>query len=143
MRIMSSTNRSSTLPAIEEAYGKKVADAVREAIRRLFVEEVTKTWDSKEVTKAKQFEEICSLRILGQPVGSTTFAEEFFQKRLEENKRDVAKLLKTVPNHHMALRLFAQCTLHKLPHLLGVEVMYSPMVTDANPQLARPAHGRH
>ena len=30
-----------------------------------------------------------------------------------------------VKDHHTALTLFAKCTLHKLPHLLGSEVLYN------------------
>ena len=43
---------------------------------------------------------------------------------MEENKKDAAKLLEIVSDRHTALRLFAQCTLHKLPHFLGSEVMF-------------------
>ena len=52
------------------------------------------------------------------------FAQLFFDERLEANKADATKLLDTVTDHHAALRLFAQCTLHKLPHLLDSEVVY-------------------
>ena len=37
---------------------------------------------------------------------------------------DATKLLDTVSDHQTALQLFAQCTLNKLPHLLGSEVLY-------------------
>ena len=45
-------------------------------------------------------------------------------KKMEENKKDTAKLLSVFFDRHTALHLFGQCTLHKLPHLLGSEVMY-------------------
>jgi hypothetical protein len=43
---------------------------------------------------------------------------------MAENEKDAAKLLSVASDRHTTLRLFAQCTLHKLPHLLGLEVMY-------------------
>jgi hypothetical protein len=43
---------------------------------------------------------------------------------LEENLSDTSKLFSVISDHHIALRLFTQCTLHKLPHLLGLEVLY-------------------
>ena len=64
------------------------------------------------------------LRLLGQPLGSLTYTRGFYVKKVEENKKDAAKLLEVVSDRHTALRLFAQCTLHKLPYLLGLEVIY-------------------
>ena len=37
---------------------------------------------------------------------------------------DTSKLFNSVLDHHTALRLFTHCTLHKLSHLLGSEVLY-------------------
>ena len=51
------------------------------------------------------------------------------EEKMEENKKDAAKLLLVVSDRHIALRLFEQCTLHKLPHLLVLEVMYCFQVT--------------
>ena len=62
--------------------------------------------------------------LLGQPLGSLTYAQGFYAKKMVENLKDAAKLLSVVSDKHMALRLFTKCTLHKLPHLLGLEVMY-------------------
>ena len=67
---------------------------------------------------------VTGIRLLGQPLGSLSFARSFFAQRLQENMADATKLLETVSDHQTALRLFAQCTLHKLPHLLGSEVLY-------------------
>ena len=44
--------------------------------------------------------------------------------RIQANLEDSAKLTDNVPDPHTTLCLFAQCTLHKLPHLLGSDVMY-------------------
>jgi hypothetical protein len=64
------------------------------------------------------------MRIFGQQLGSRTYALSFFAARLEENLFGRLQAFNTVTDHHTALRLFTQCTLHKLPHLLGSEVLY-------------------
>ena len=63
------------------------------------------------------------VHLLEQPLGSLTYAQSFYAKKMEENEKDTAKLLLVVLDRHMMLRPFTQCTLHKLPHLLGSEVM--------------------
>ena len=105
--IMTSTSGDSGLPAIERAYGAATAAGIRQAIADFTAGEQTR-----------------GLRLLGQPLGSRTFAASFLASKLKDNKRDATALLEAVPNHQTALRLFAQCTLHKLPHLLASEVMY-------------------
>ena len=65
------------------------------------------------------------LCLLGQPVGSPDFAAEFNAEHLSTNRAEAARLLAAVLDRHTALRLFTQCTLHKLPHLLGTEMLYS------------------
>ena len=64
------------------------------------------------------------LRLLGQPVGSSTFAHKFFLKKFRDTRPrlEAKKLLKAVPDHQMALRLFYMRTMHKLPHLLGSDI---------------------
>ena len=64
------------------------------------------------------------LRNLGQPLGSRTYALSFFDAQLKENLLDITKLFNTVTDHHTTLHLFTQCILHKLPHLMGLEVLY-------------------
>ena len=64
------------------------------------------------------------LRLLGQSLGSTSFVHSFFADHLQANMEDSAKLVDSVSEPHTAIRLFAQCTLHKLPHIMGYEVMY-------------------
>jgi hypothetical protein len=65
-----------------------------------------------------------SLQILGQPLGSCTYAPSFFATHLEENLLDASKHFNIGSDHHTSLCLFTQCTLHKLPHLMGSEVLY-------------------
>ena len=67
---------------------------------------------------------------VGTAVGISDLCSRFSYNEDEENEKDAAKLLLVVLDKHTALRLFSQCTLHKLPHLLGSEVMYCFQETD-------------
>ena len=118
---MTSTSGELSLPAIKWDYGYAMANSVRQALATFSVSssiavDGTKVLSTVEITDG--------LRILGQPLGSRTYALSFFDARLKENLLDATKLLNTVTDHHTALRLFIQCTLCKLPHLLGLEVLY-------------------
>ena len=52
------------------------------------------------------------------------YTQSFFSERLDASKKAANDILSSVSNHQTALRLFARCTLHQLPHLLGSEVLY-------------------
>ena len=119
-RIMTSTNGSSSIPSIRRKYGKAIADSVEKALDTFSIS--SSIVDGKLVSTRDEV--TTGLRILGQPLGSTTFSHSFFIDRLKANLEDSTKLTNNVPDPHTALRLFSQCTLHKLPHLLGSEVMY-------------------
>jgi hypothetical protein len=119
-RICTSTSGESAIPAVRRKYGVDVAESVIDTINEFSVEVVT--IDDDEVRRPKEV--VDGLRILGHPVGNIDFVERFFAERIEENKAQAQKLLATVTDKHTALRLFLQCTLHKLPHLLGTEVLY-------------------
>ena len=63
-------------------------------------------------------------RLLGTPVGSPEFADDFFAQKLE-GVRNHAKLLHAgVEDLQTRLRLFSQCSIQKLPHLLGADIMH-------------------
>jgi hypothetical protein len=59
-----------------------------------------------------------SFRLLGQPVGSATFATEFFDRRIDDVKKNVTSLLGNITDQQTRLRLFSQCIIQKIPHLL-------------------------
>ena len=120
-RIMTSTSGKSSLPAIKQDYGHAVADSVRQALATY---SVSSSIAADGTTVSLPVEITDGLRILGQPLGSRTYALSFFNAQLKENLLDATKLFNTITDHHTALRLFIQCTLHKLPHLLGSEVLY-------------------
>ena len=130
-RIMTSTLSTSSLPDIEHTYGKKFTDELQLAIVTHSVKETLpltppsyqsyyqQTWHHHKSSRRSQ--RSCSPRPINW---IPLLATQFFTEKIHNNNVDVTKLLATVGNHQTALRLFAQCTLHKLHHLLGSEVMY-------------------
>ena len=55
--------------------------------------------------------------LLGMPVGSPRFADEFFEERLAKVRQNVKVLKKGVPN--------LQCAIQKLPYLPGADIMHN------------------
>jgi hypothetical protein len=63
-------------------------------------------------------------RLLGSPVGSPTFTQDFFNDQLSDVQNFITLLSTAITDPQTKLRLFTQCLIQKLPHLLGCEVLY-------------------
>ena len=63
-------------------------------------------------------------RLLGSPVGSPTFAREFFNDQLSNVQTKITILSEAITDPQTKLRLFSQCLIQKLPHLLGSDVLH-------------------
>jgi hypothetical protein len=72
-------------------------------------------------------------RLLGQPVGSATFATEFFDHHIDDVKKNITSLLDNITDQQTRLRLFSQCIIQKLPHLLSADVLYHLPTDNPNP----------
>jgi hypothetical protein len=64
-------------------------------------------------------------RLLGTPVGSASFARDFYDEQLKTTDDEAKKLTERIPDLHTRLKLFSQCTINKLPHLLDSDVMHN------------------
>jgi hypothetical protein len=62
------------------------------------------------------------LRVLGAPIGSTTFCQEFLLKAFSRAQSDAIKLVKNLEDLQTTLRLFSTCTAHKITHLFAHDV---------------------
>jgi hypothetical protein len=54
------------------------------------------------------------LCVIGAPLGSATFAQEFMHKILNNAINDSQKLLNGLEDIQTMMRLFSTCTLHKI-----------------------------
>ena len=112
-RIMTSCNGRSILPDL------LVAD-------RVLHDQVKATLETFSANADGTFEEVVTgFRLLGAPVGSTDFANEFFTQQVDRVIEEAHKLHQHVPDLHTRLKLFVQCTIQKLPHLLGNAIMHN------------------
>lgn len=64
-------------------------------------------------------------RLLGTPIGSATFARKYFDEQLEITNEEASKLTSRIIDHQTRLKLFSQCTVNKLPHLLDADIMHN------------------
>ena len=117
---MTSTNVTSSIASIARKYGNVVADSIEMALGPFSIS--TSIVNGEAISTLIKI--TTGLRLLGQPLGSTLFDRSLFLDRPQANVEDSANLVNIVPGPHTALRLFTHYTLHKLPYLLGSEVMY-------------------
>jgi hypothetical protein len=67
------------------------------------------------------------LRVLGAPIGSAEFASTFMSNILAQAISDSKKLLTDLEDIQTMTRLFSNCTIHKITHLLSSDVFHSPI----------------
>lgn len=125
-RIMTSCNGQSILPDLY----------CRDATLANEIETTLANYSSKRNSDGTtSIEEITSgIRLLGAPIGSLAFAESFFLGKLHDVQSHADLLSGEVEDLQTRLRLFSQCCIQKMPHLLGMDVMHSlPLDGSFNP----------
>jgi hypothetical protein len=90
--------------------------ALQSAIAQYSCEQVGDIFKHKEVTDG--------LPGLGCPIGSTSFCKAFLMKSLTNAKSD-AKIASSLESLQTILRLYCVCTVHKLTHLFGCNLINS------------------
>jgi hypothetical protein len=72
-------------------------------------------------------------RLLGTPVGSSTFANNFYDQQITTVNSTLSSLENNITDIHTRMKLFTQCILQKLPHLLDSDIMHNyPLDIDNN-----------
>jgi hypothetical protein len=113
-RILTSCNNSSIIPKLITTNPTVAAD-ISYAINKYSITKTKTSTIGVELTDG--------FRLLGTPVGSPTFADQFFQKQLDEVFQLTA-LNSQITDHQTRLKLFNTCILQKLPHLLNSDAMH-------------------
>ena len=119
-RILTSCNGTSILPSlstINPALAQQLADTIA-------AYSTTTITNNQGISQTTPLEVTTGLRILGAPVGSMDFARSFFLQNIESVKADAHCLNDKVTNLQTRLRIFSQCTIQRLPHLLGNDVLH-------------------
>jgi hypothetical protein len=64
-------------------------------------------------------------RLLGTPIGTHSFAHEYYNKQISEVTTALNNLTKNITDIHTHLKLFTTCTIQKLPQLLDSDIMHN------------------
>ena len=117
-RILTSCSGRSVLPDIENT-NPTLAATVRSTIQKYSNKPGPDPGDEPIMVEITT-----GVRLLGTPVGSAAFALEFFKKQVEVVRTSAARLHAQIPDLQTRLRMFTQCVIQKLPHLLAADVMH-------------------
>ena len=118
-RILTSCNGDSPLPTLQHT-NPRLATEVLNTIAR-FSAEPHPTSPSDPPTPV---ELLSGFRLLGHPVGSASFARDFFTTCLRTVESNVESIHNSIDDDQTKLRLFSQCIIQKIPHLLSSDVLY-------------------
>ena len=118
-RILTSTSGHSPLPDIHEL-NPTLATSISDAISKYS----TKSNDINILGPPLPAEITTGFRLLGSPVGSPAFAREYFNTQLVEIQSCITTMSTAITDRQTKLRLFSQCLIQKIPHLLGSDVLY-------------------
>jgi hypothetical protein len=103
IRILTSCNGTSTLPLLHNTN-----PTLAKSISGTIAEFSTQPHPTNKSDPALPVELTTGFRLLGQPVGSPTFAKEFFSSRVSAIKNCLSALSTSITNEQTKLRLFSQ-----------------------------------
>ncbi len=127
-RILTSCNGTSPVPLISTSnpeLGLSIANTTATFLPTLHLTNTTAPAIPVKLTPG-----FC---LLGHPVGSATFANEFFTKCISIVKKCIISLNGAISDQQTKLRLFSQCINQKIPHLLSSDVLYHLPTDNPNP----------
>ena len=64
-------------------------------------------------------------RLLGTPVGSKNFSDQFYNEQLDTVRESMDSMMTAITDTQTRLKLFTICTSQKLPHLLDSDIMHN------------------
>ena len=113
-RILTSCSGESILPKLDN----HIANCVERTIARFSIQQnKDDTFSPVELTSG--------FRLLGTPVGSQAFAQEFYNEQIESVHSSLSSMMNAIRDTQTRLRLFSVCTSQKLPHLLDSDIMHN------------------
>jgi hypothetical protein len=71
-------------------------------------------------------------RLLGIPAGSQTSVTEFINEKLEDMQQQTQTIHQAITNPQTLFKIFMECTIQKLPHLLQTDVLYNYNPNETN-----------
>ena len=123
-RILTSCNGQSIIPDLA-AHDLEVASSLKSALE-LYSQEKPEIPGNDPIP----VELTEGFIYLGSPVGSPSFANRYFRERVAAVQSEATLLAANIPDLQSRLRIFHQCTINKLPFLLGMEVLHNLPLDD-------------
>ncbi len=74
---------------------------------------------------------IDGFQLWGTPVGTLTFARVYYKNQLDTITKGMQLLNSHITNKQTSLKLFAKCTIQKVPHLLALDTMQNINTTES------------
>ena len=118
-RILTSTSGHSPIPDLHHI-NPTLATTISDAISKYS----TRPNDVDILGPPLPAELTTGFRLLGSPVGSPAFAREYFNTQLIDIQTCITTMSNAITDRHTKLRLFSQCLIQKIPHLMGCDVLY-------------------
>jgi hypothetical protein len=128
-RILTSCDGSSTLPLLHT-----VNPTLATSISATIAEFSTRPHPTDKSAPPLPVELTTGFRLLGQPVGSASFATTFFSSCISNVKENISSLTTSITDEQTQLRLFSQCLIQKLPHLLASDILHNLPINDPDPK---------
>jgi hypothetical protein len=102
---------------------------MRQLMTALALEWAIATYSTKknEAGTSCPYEVLDCLRVLGAPIGSVNFCNNFIDKAIVRAQSDAVTLVSDLEDLKTTLRLFSVCMAHKVTHLFGHAVYNTPV----------------
>jgi hypothetical protein len=124
-RILTSTSGISPIPLIYQ-HDSALANAITIAITQY--SNKRNKQDPQHPTPVELTE---GFRLLGIPVGSPTFVTKFINEKLNEIQKQTNTIHSSIHDPQTRYKIFCECTLQKIPHLLLTDVLYNLDTNDS------------
>eukprot|EP00956_Cyclotella_meneghiniana_P041000 scaffold211404_cov36-Cyclotella_meneghiniana.AAC.3 len=118
-RILTSTSGVSLTDRMAQSQQQITRDIGQDLETAIATYSTTKDSDGNVV----KVEVTDGLRVLGAPIGSTSFCRNFLLSALSKAKADSSKILDGLDDVQSMVRVYSMCTVHKLTHLFGSDVI--------------------
>ncbi len=90
------------------------------------------TYSTKEGPNCPTLVELIDgFQLLGTPVGTLTFARVYYKNQLDTITKGMQLLNSHITNKQTPLKLFAKCSIQKVPHLLALDIMQNINTTES------------
>ena len=122
-RILTSTSGSSLLPRLRHPSAPNESSIIANELDQA-INTYSRTYN-KVTEEYHPIEVVDGLRVLGVPIGNSTFCSSFLSKALAKAKRNTSNIISGLSDDQTILQLYRSCTATKLTHLFASDILSS------------------